>query len=713
MIVTKNFRHDLLYRVIDESIEMQVIENIVKPSFERLKKINSLGLLPEIIEMAKYSKYEHAIGAIYQINCLIDINEKEGIKKIEPKYYRPLKISAEFLHLGHFPFTYSTERALLISFIVSDLEKSQKDKEKVRKKIENSLQYLDLEDIKKSEFIERIFSLEDFKYLYRFFSVNLLLENWNKFSSKFRDGKLTDEDKKIIIGNLIDFESHGYQYLSLADRADYVQRDSLYFGTIKIDISPRQLYPKALEDIRIVTVEEQFLIHNLEYLNEVFYTTPQVISFTRLYEKIVAALILSENFDFRWLSDYDDDSFRWLICESKNKNNKKIDLPEQWIDRADKLFKKHLSFDRVFSIIGVQFSKPNTIVEIEHVLIGDDKPKIDLLSYPFDRGILVSIDYSQVELFDDTEYLPSPDDGESPSPENNTQYFDILVFQNKKQKDLSELLKIIANLSRFLSPNDYTKVREGIGNLLSKTRLHTVKNSAVLRSIAESIIKIDEIDPQNDLFLIRYIDVLSKDPEFDDLWKKSDLTIWKEMILSKLKSYVENSHFDKNEAYIRIFRDILNLPIKLLQSETSNVFQNKICEVLIQKLNDQSEKEKWGDIFEALCLIEKIKQPEGIFQMFISGHTVVDPANKSKTDKNEYDILELRLTETDNAELWIYCCSISKGIEGNNKKQLTTLYDAIRKDYPELTIRTKFFIPENRSKKKWTPKMIESGMNSN
>jgi len=103
MNIEKNYRYDLLYRVIDETPEMRIIEGKYKSAFERLKKINSLGLVPKVIEMAKYSKYEHAIGTIHQINCLIEINESDSIKKIKEKYYRPLKISAEYLHLGHSP----------------------------------------------------------------------------------------------------------------------------------------------------------------------------------------------------------------------------------------------------------------------------------------------------------------------------------------------------------------------------------------------------------------------------------------------------------------------------------------------------------------------------------------------------------------------------------------------------------------------------------
>lgn len=705
MNLEKNYRNDLLYRVIDETVEMQIIEDKCKHSFDRLKKINSLGVVPEVIEMAKYPKYEHAIGAIHQVNCLIEIDQNNVVKKIDKKYSRPLKISAEFLHLGHFPFTYSTERALLLAINIFDTEKIRKDKEKVEKIIHSGLEFYDVDESKKNEFLKRIFSLKDYKYLYRFLSIKILLENWNSFFTKFDHEKLTEIDKKIIINNLINADSPGNQFLQLADKADYVQRDALYFGTIKIDISPKHLYKNSLLDIFSITEEEEFLDQNLDYLYDVFYNNSEVILFSKLYEKIVASIIHSEKFDIKWLQEYDDDSFKWLIRKSKDRDNKKIDLDQLWVERADKLFNHHFSFNHIFQLQGVQFPKGKTIIDIEHQLIGIVEPKTKILSYPFDRGILVSLDYSHIEFFDDTAYFPLK--------EEETLYIDIDLFQNKKQKDLTELVKIVANLSQFLSPEDNAKIRNGFGNLLSWTGKHKIKNSPVLTALAEALIKIDEERDPSDLFLVEFVDNLSKNAEFEEFWKKPHLTFWKEVIVVDLKKYIENSPENKRDAYQRILIDLLDLPIKLLQSESSRGYFEKICENLIKKINEPGEKAKRGNYFEALSLLTRILNSEGKFQFFISGHTVVDQNQKESEDKNEYDIIEIRLNDLETVELWIYSCSISAGIEANNRKQLNRLYSDIRKRFPELKIRVRFLVPENGRAKKWTPKMKETGMNTN
>jgi HD superfamily phosphohydrolase len=112
MSIERKFRYDPLYRVIDETDEMRFVEGSFKTLFDRLKGISNLGLIPEVFEMARYPKYEHAIGTVYQVNSLLSIVDKKAIPQ---KYAIPLKFASLFLHLGHFPFTYSSERALLLA----------------------------------------------------------------------------------------------------------------------------------------------------------------------------------------------------------------------------------------------------------------------------------------------------------------------------------------------------------------------------------------------------------------------------------------------------------------------------------------------------------------------------------------------------------------------------------------------------------------------
>lgn len=107
--LNNKIRYDPLYRIIDETELMRCIEGNYSKDFNRLKRINNLGIIPELIEMAKHSKYEHYSGTMFQISSLLKNMEISEESKC------PLIISALFLHLGHLPYTYSTERSLLLA----------------------------------------------------------------------------------------------------------------------------------------------------------------------------------------------------------------------------------------------------------------------------------------------------------------------------------------------------------------------------------------------------------------------------------------------------------------------------------------------------------------------------------------------------------------------------------------------------------------------
>jgi len=576
--------------------------------------------------------------------------------------------------------------------------------------IRKILKFHDIDETKKTEILDIIFSMKDYKLLYKFLSADILLRTWNGFSNKFDGEKLTELDKKIVINNLTNRDSPGFQFLGLADKTDYVQRDALYFGTIKIDISPKHLYRKALVDISEITDEEAFLDHNLEYLIDVFYENQKIVVFSGLYEKIVAALIQSDDFNIDWLFMFDDESFLWLI----RKNiaiNKKMNLPKEWIDRADKLFDDQYLFNEVFCVKGVQFPQENSIIDIEHHLIGSDTPKFDLLSYPFNTGIFVSLDYPSVE-FNEGEYVPLLETLTPPS-KREIQYITIRVFQQEKQQDLTELLKIIDKLSKYLAHDDNQIVRKGIEDMLSWTGKSDVKSSGVLRSIAQAIEKIDIDETSDDLFLTKYVKVLSNDPDYKIIWNKPEMQIWKRTILTDLKEGINNAQSDKIVIFSGIVEDILSLPIKLLQTNASKEFLDKLYECLFEMIKKSTKNDKIGDFFEALCLIDKIRKPEGIFQFFINGFTVTEPTQKGKRDRNEYDIIELRLNTHKKAELWIYMSSIVKNIESKDQRQLTNLFDKIKDTYPNLIIRTRYIVPRNRRSKDWTPTMQDTGRNLN
>lgn len=689
--IEDNIRYDPLYRIIDETKEIRVIEGNFKVLFNRLKKINSLGLIPEVIEMAYYSKYEHSLGTVHQTNNLLHIVGE----KIPLKYHTPLKISSTFIHLGHMPYTYSTEKALLLAANLGDRKKNNHIKAYVDKKCEKILKVREFEKERIEKTLKELYSLRSYRKLYKIFSAEIVIDKWKSIFNKF-DQVLKDEEKKTIIGNLVDPDSYGYQCLKLTDKVDYVQRDALYFGTVRLDISPKHLYSKNIIDIPLFSDEIQLIDINLAYLQSVFYNDLDVICFTRLYEKILAALIYSKKFQFKWLHEYDDEAFKWLICNNRDNNNKKANLPLKWIEKANNLFNKNYEFINIFSLYGVQFFKDVDIIDIEYNLIGQKETIDGLLIYPFTSGVLVSVDYAD----EDYELL-------------EMQNIDICVFLRKESESLSQLTGILKNLCHTISLDNIQIVQEGLGNLISKSGVCEIENSPVLKSIALAILNLEEKEKKRGDFIKKYITYLSGIAEYKQLWADFNLDIWKQVITKKLDKIRKGENFNELDAYKGIVLGLLTLPVKMLQFKTSLKYLDSIYNEIIKNIEATTDQSEKGSHFEALCLIDKIRTKEGTFQFFINGLITTDPnKTSSKKDDNEFDIIEL-LLNSDTSEIWIYECSISDDYKSKNREKLTKFTDEIQRKFPSQIIRTRYLIPTDKRQSDWTPKEIDAGRNFN
>jgi len=689
-----NFRYDPLYRVIDETEEMRIVEGNFKILFDRLKGINNLGIIPKVFGMAKYPKYEHELGTIHQINSLLEIADKNTIPD---KYRKPLKLASLFLHIGHLPFTYSTERALLLASNLGDRSQDNKIKKYARERIKKVLDKGNFGEDKKQTIVSNIFSLRDYKLLYKYFSGDILVSRWGNLKDKF--GGLNDEDLEILIRDLIDSENDGYTYLNLADQADFVQRDALYFGTVRIDISPKHLYSGISKYMPRFSVSEEKLIEaNLSYLTERFYDNPEVVWFSRLYEKILASLIISKNFKTQWLENYDDEQFKRLICDNFDKDNNKTSLPLSWIKKAKELFDDSISFTDIFDLRGVSFQKEKDAVDIEYELIEKKESERGLLTYPFDKGILLSIDY-----YDKYEFPVYP----------NYEIFSIIVFQDDSKNIFIELLKVIKNLCHHLSINHVENIRKSLGRKLSWTNEIRLDNGtdAIVRTVAEVILSIENGgEYKKGDFIEKYLKSISNISSFRELWHNSENQFWISMIVHFLEEHRED--LEKAEIYKDFTNGLLSLPVQLLQYNSTKRYIDEIYEKLIEKLNSTGADDKKGDLFEALWLINRIRTRRGKFQFFLYGMIVIDLKKSiGQQDENEFDVIELLINDAGKAECWIYACSIADDYESKNREQITKLAEHIHRVFSDLIIRTRYIIPTNKSAGEWSPKEEDAGRN--
>lgn len=695
-----NFRYDPLYRVIDETKWLQIIEGSYRWIFRRLKEINNLGIIPRVFEMAKYPKYEHSVGTLHQVQNLIDLADEAVIRE---KYRSPLLISAVFLHTGHLPFTYSTERSLLLASNLGERTEKNKIEKYVRSRIDPVFDSLELEESLRDKELKRLLEIRDSSSLYRFFSAHLLIQRWDALKAK--SDELSDDDLQIIIRNLIDRSNDGYRYLDLANRADYVQRDALYFGTVRIDISPKHLYGEMSEYAPNFSISEEKLIEaNLEYLKSRFYENTEVIGYSRLYEKIVASMILSTNFKIKWLEEYDDAQFERLITLNRDKGNEPAKLPSNWVKRAKNLLdpSKDFQFVHICSFPNVPYGK--NAIDVEYDLIGKSPSKRGLLKYPYDEGILLSVEFD------------SEGQG-SPLSRKRFEVHTIRLFQRTDTQSIVPLLNVVKKLSPFLSFSNVSKIRRSIARQLASTDTVRFEDEAIAVNIqvVNAIAKaIERIQDENERFIPKFFSGLNDLKSWRSIWRSPGNGFW--LVARGSLPFQNEDALDTREPQYRgVAKGILSLPTELLRFSKPSDSLQSIKKELIQMIGeDEIEGEcKRGDLFEAACLLDRILNSEGQFHLFINGMVVCDPKEgKGKRDVCEHDIIELRINEEGKSECWIYACSIADDYIAKDRDKITDMARHIHdNEFSELSIKTRHVIPQNKGNYEWDPSYENAGTN--
>ncbi|MFZ7104280.1 MAG: hypothetical protein ACOWWO_16715 [Peptococcaceae bacterium] len=675
-----NIRFDPLYRVIDEPELLSSIEGKLRFYFNRIKDINNLGIIPEVFKMAKYPKYEHALGLIHQIESLLSIDNK-GI--IPDTYKDPLRMAAIFLHLGHMPYTFTTERALLLACNLGNRGEPNLIKRNVEKNINKVLEKIDLSQERKSQILSDLFNLKDYKILYHFFSCLILLDTYNSLGNLISNG-----DLKIIIEDMIDTEKDGYKYLELADKADYVQRDALYLGTIKIDIVPKHLYTPLLSKSKQLSVNEETLLdYNLRYLSERFYDDPEIVCFSKLLEKILAGLIMSKPFNIKWLQEYNDSEFKKLICNSRNKNDKKIRLPKKWVNRSKKLLSGKINFHEILHLNGTIFDNDIDIIDIEYNLLGKGESLYGLLEYPFNIGIVLSINYENEE----TAIIKS-----------TSSSYSISIFQDNYNRNLLELIRIIERLILHSSIfNHDSEIKEMIGKQFAYKNSIRFDNSAIINEIS---LAINDISLSEPFSIINFLSCINGYSKYKSIWNIFDNDyLWRNLFQINKDIFTDN---------LDIFvKGLLGLPVRLLQYKNPKSFLNKIYNRLLKTISSDIDNSRKGNIFEALWLINCIMNREGEFQYFLNGLIIIDPENhNNQQDINEYDVIEIRRMKNNTIECWIYACSIADDYEGRNKNPIQKFAENIHKEYPNIKIETRYVIPKDKKGNDWSPNLVQTGI---
>ncbi|MGA7075124.1 MAG: hypothetical protein WBZ42_01035 [Halobacteriota archaeon] len=609
----EDYKYDPLYGVLDESKELLFFERHFEKQLDRLKGISNLGIIPEIFKRAKYSKYEHALGTTQQVISLLEVlkwkaQRDEGGDPLAG-HRRSLLLASLFLHLGHFPFTYSTERALLLASTWKG-RRDNRAKSYITYVVSLALDHaIDEDDESKrrsklTTILARLYSLKDCREFYKYLGTNLLIRKGQLLSDFFAG--FDSEELKEVTKSLIDPQNHGYKYLMLADTVDFVQRDALYLGAVRLNISAEHLYGQLSKDRRMIEsvirlidaeiYEGRILRAGESYLSDIFYKRPKVAWFTNLYEKILAFLINHPSFEFSWLEELNDAEFKNIIIGNFDKTHQSRFLPGRWANRAKQLFDGKYNFDKVFSISQLDYRQDKDIIDLECELIGVSKGSPAYFSYPFHRGVLLLTHYAATK----SAIFPG------------FAKFSLELFQERAHKKLFPLLSVAKQIIPLIEPFGVDELRKGIGDYVSWSNLMEFSNSKIEEKLGDALKRLnDETDNSGEFtesFFHHLGGLTSFGPILMKAFHKMVTEIDLDVILDPKKFGVQMD----NLKFKIVIAVILHSPVRSLQQKRVSQFLNEIRRKLTEMMQS-SKAEELGHIFETLCAVDLILSKRGSF----------------------------------------------------------------------------------------------------
>jgi HD superfamily phosphohydrolase len=696
-------RYDPLYKALDTTLEVDFVERKLQKQFDRLKGIDNLGVIPLVFQTAHYSKYEHALGTAHQVINLLEVAQRSNESMSDHR--QALIISALFLHLGHCPFTYSTERALLLASTLTGQSAENNVRDYITNKVRVALkpnEHTSEKQVKR--LLDTLLEHQDYKMLYKYFSAALLVNEYTTLKDKFQD--FNADALKKAVSNLLDKKNDGYKYLELADTADFVQRDALHFGAARFDISPKHLFnrfseirPSSTSEKKLVdydTPEGKLLNRHLDYLKERFYDVPEVVWFSALYEKVLAFLIRHKSFDLKWLEDCTDDQFKEVILSKRNSSYSRQKSLKTWIERTQDLLENRSRFEETLTVSKVEFPEDKSAIDVECELLKVNKGSISLLAYPFVRGILLVVHCNKNQ---GAELESAP----------NASSYSIKLFQDRSNKRLLPLLQFIQRLVPYISSQQVQEVRAGLGVQISWSKHVRFEGERIERVLSDTLKLIDkESKSTKRTFAETLIKQTATIPAFA-FAQRAQLYNTLERIIPEVVPEEDLHEALESLQYSTAVERLLMTPVKFLRRKSIA----KLIDEIYRKTMDRLALEDGdkGNIFETLCIVDRIRTKQGDFQFFLYGPIVRD--TKQRKDETEFDIVEFVIAEKKNPECCIYACSISDDFEKKNKEQIKAITKHIHSIFEDATVTSFYMVPTNKNANDWQPKLEPTRYNFN
>lgn len=587
----------------------------LETDFERIKGINHLGLISLVYPLAKHNKFEHQIGSQYVIS-------KALTRKIFPSIEEnSVKIAAAINHIGHLPYTYTCEKAVMVAASMSDSVKSE---------LETIINFVHENIACKNCDLKYCGSTEDmggidYKNIHKWFSLYKYLKNCSlrkKLKKNERDS--ADKLKKIehdsadkyvkfeyseeFVKKLLVCKNNNEKYIKFKnifdelDKIDYVFRDLFYFGTAFLDINLDLILSKYKTNIEY---PEKKLIKSANvYLRDTFYYDPRVVAKSTFSEKMIAYLLINNKISIAQLLEFNDYDLHEHLQKQKMKFLK---------DSYEHVFEnEHETFKRKLSAIPINREKTDSIkLERKITTLRSE----GLLTYPFENGYFTSMRET-----------------------NHGNRLDIYI--NEKYPNLQHLIKFISRNKKHITFNNFDGL---INHILSEDNTSINEDSSNFVYLI-----LNEVEVEFEKYLLPKA---LKDQETKQLLGYLHKIIYKDDHKMKYRMFIKNVTHDSN----KIFRK---------PTKTISKFRDNVLKAGYRLIDEEQQKDKKGLLLEACVFLDSMMNGwEGVRDKYLFPNVIVKDINNRKTA--EYDLIVINLMN-DNSIVIDY---IESSVDNSKEKE--------------------------------------------
>jgi HD superfamily phosphohydrolase len=356
VVVLETNRIDYIYDYVEvDKEDLELLSDSLVKGLERLRFIQHLGVVGEAFPLARHDKLEHAYG-VYWL-CKLTRDWARGLNTND----KALRLAGLLHGVGHAPWTYTTEQAILQLYWLHEDTRRWLDaifERCVRFIGNNALQ----------DEAQHVVSVGNFYALYPWLTVARIA------STNGMDNQLG----KHVALHLLDSRLFGHKLLRTLDRVDYTLRDLHYLGTARIhlNIGPflRGFHRKPDQSIGLPPFNDVVEAAHRSLVNEV-YRCLEVRWISALACKAMVKAVIDGHTTAEELTRLtDEDLVRFLAQEAVPRFDAK-----QVLDRVRK--------GNIVHVVSARCTRGRNPIDGETAIAGVHKKRF--YSYPRERGVIV------------------------------------------------------------------------------------------------------------------------------------------------------------------------------------------------------------------------------------------------------------------------------------------------------------------------------------